>query len=100
MFHSRGVGKPELSPSLKAESCSLGDPSRMACIDGDPLRAVPMNTAPKSLPLGDRRWSSKWSAMNLRSSKRMALSWVSSVPNGWPSPMETVGLGKVNHQNF
>jgi hypothetical protein len=33
-----GIGRPKLSPSLEAESSSLGDSSRMACSDNDPLR--------------------------------------------------------------
>jgi hypothetical protein len=36
-----GTGKLELSPSLKVELSSLGDSSRMACSDSDPLRAMP-----------------------------------------------------------
>jgi hypothetical protein len=36
-LHTIGTGKPELYPSLEAESSLLGDSSRMACSDGDPL---------------------------------------------------------------
>jgi hypothetical protein len=80
-LHSRGIGKLELSPSLKAESSSLGDSLRMACSDGDPLLAMLMNMVPESFPSGNRPWSSEGSAMNLRPLKRMASSWVSSMPN-------------------
>jgi hypothetical protein len=52
--HSRGIGKPELSPSLKAESSSLGDSSRMACSDGDPLWAIPTNTTSELFPSVNR----------------------------------------------
>jgi hypothetical protein len=38
----------------------------MACSDGDPLLAMPMNTSPESFPSGNRPWSSEGSAMNLR----------------------------------
>jgi hypothetical protein len=78
-LHSRGIGKPELSPSLKAESSLLGDFSWMACSDGDPLRAMPMNMTPEPFPLRNRPWSSERLAMNLRPSKRMVSSWVSST---------------------
>jgi hypothetical protein len=53
-LHSRGIGKPELSPSLEAELSSLGNSSRMACSDGDSLRAMPTNMAPKPFALGNR----------------------------------------------
>jgi hypothetical protein len=36
-LHALETGKLELSPSLEAESSSLGDSSRMVCGDGDPL---------------------------------------------------------------
>jgi hypothetical protein len=51
MLHFLGIGKPELSPSLNAESSSLGDSSRMAYSDGDPLRAMIPTMAPASSPL-------------------------------------------------
>jgi hypothetical protein len=70
-LHALETGKPELSPSFKAESSSLGNSSRMACNNGDPLRAMPLTTAPESSPLGDRFKLLKWSAMNSRSSKQM-----------------------------
>jgi hypothetical protein len=37
VLHVLRRGEPELSPSLETESSSLGDSSRMACSDGDPL---------------------------------------------------------------
>jgi hypothetical protein len=37
MLHALGRGEPELSPSLETESSSLGDSSRMACSNGEPL---------------------------------------------------------------
>jgi hypothetical protein len=40
-LHAIGIGKSELSLLLKDESSSLGDSLRMACSDGDPLRAMP-----------------------------------------------------------
>jgi hypothetical protein len=80
-LHTLGTGKSELSPSLMAESSTLGDSSRMACSDGDPLHIVPLTTVVESSPSGDRLELSKWPAMNSRSSKRMASSWVSSTPN-------------------
>jgi hypothetical protein len=80
-LHSRGIGKLELSPSLEVKSSSLGNSSRMACSDGDPLWAMPTNMAPKPFPSGNRLWSSDRSTMNLRPSKRMASSWVSSTLN-------------------
>jgi hypothetical protein len=67
MLHSRGIGKPELPPSLEVESSSLANSSRMACSDGDPLWTMPMNTVPESFPSGDRLWLSKWLVMNSRS---------------------------------
>jgi hypothetical protein len=39
--HALGTGKLELSPSLEAKSSSLGNSSRMAHSDGDPLQAMP-----------------------------------------------------------
>jgi hypothetical protein len=36
-LHSREMGKPELPPSLEAESSSLVDSSRMSCSVGNPL---------------------------------------------------------------
>jgi hypothetical protein len=45
-------GEPKLSPSLKAESSSLGDSSRMACSDGDSLWAMPPNATPELAPFG------------------------------------------------
>jgi hypothetical protein len=53
MLHSRGIGKLELSPSLEAETSSLGDSSRMSCSDGNLLWTMPTNTAPESFPSGD-----------------------------------------------
>jgi hypothetical protein len=51
VLHALGTGEPELSPSLKTESSSLRDSSRMACSDGDPLRVMPLNTMLESAPL-------------------------------------------------
>jgi hypothetical protein len=75
------IGKPELSPSLEAESSSLGDSSTMACSDGNPLRVMPPITVLESSPSGDGLKLSKWSMMNTWSLKRMASSWVSSMLN-------------------
>jgi hypothetical protein len=36
-LQSRGIGKPELHPSLEVESSSLVDYSRKACSDGNLL---------------------------------------------------------------
>jgi hypothetical protein len=80
-LHSQGIGKPVLSPSLKAESSSLGDSSMMACSGGDPLQTMPTNMVLELFPSGNRPWLWKWSMMNLRSSKQMASPWVSSKPN-------------------
>jgi hypothetical protein len=44
-------GEPELSPSLEAESSSLGDSSRMACNDGDLLWVMPLNPHVEVSPL-------------------------------------------------
>jgi hypothetical protein len=71
MCHAIMRGEPELSPSLKAESSSLGDSSRMACNNGDPLRAMPLTTAPESPLSGDGLKLSKRSVMNSRSLKWM-----------------------------
>jgi hypothetical protein len=76
-FHTLGIGKPELSPSLETELSSLNDSSRMACSNGDPLRAMPLTTVPESSPLGDRLNLLEWSAVNSRPLKWMASSWVS-----------------------
>jgi hypothetical protein len=54
VLHALGRGKPVLSLSFEAESCSLGDSSRMACSDGDPLWAMPLTTVLESPPSGDR----------------------------------------------
>jgi hypothetical protein len=78
-LHSQEIGKLELPPSLEAKSSSLGDSSKMACSDGNPLRAMPTNMVLESLPLGNRLWSSDGLVMNLRPSKQMASSWVSSA---------------------
>jgi hypothetical protein len=56
MLHSRGIGKSELSPLIKVESSSLGNSLRMACNDGDPLWAMPTNTAPELFPSSNRPW--------------------------------------------
>jgi hypothetical protein len=64
MLHAIQIGKPELSPSLKAKSSLLGHSSRMSCSDGDPLWAIPPTMALESSPSGDRLKLSKWLAMN------------------------------------
>jgi hypothetical protein len=73
-LHALGTGKPELSPSLEAESSSLDDSSRMACSDSGPLWAMPQTTASKSSSLGDRPKLLDWLVANSRSSKWMASS--------------------------
>jgi hypothetical protein len=45
MLHALGRGEPELSASLEAKSSSLGNSSRMACSDGDPMWVVSLTTA-------------------------------------------------------
>jgi hypothetical protein len=99
-LHTLGIGKSKLSPSLEAKSSLLGDSSRMACSDGDPLWAVAPTAAPKSSPSGNRLKLSKWSAMNSRSSKWIAPSWVSSMSNKYMSLVETTDLSRMNHQNI
>jgi hypothetical protein len=47
VLHSLGRGELELSPSLEAESPSLGDSLRMVCSDGDPLQVTPPHSALK-----------------------------------------------------
>jgi hypothetical protein len=98
-LHAVGIGKPELSPSLEAELSPLGDSSRMACGDGDPLRAMPPITVLELSPSGNRCKLSRWSVINSRSLKWMALSWVSSTPNKEMPPVGVVGLCRMNHQN-
>jgi hypothetical protein len=53
MLHTLRRGEPVLSPSLEAESSSLGDSLRMACNDGDLLWVMPLNPASKLAP---SRW--------------------------------------------
>jgi hypothetical protein len=72
MLHALERGEPKLSPSLETESSSLGDSSRVACSDGDPLWAMPPTTALESPPSGDGLKLLEWSVMNSRSSKWMA----------------------------
>jgi hypothetical protein len=91
-LHTLGVGKAELSPSLEVELSSLGDSSRMACSDGDPLRAMPPATMPELSPLVARLKLLEWSAVNSMSLKWMASSWVSLMLNKQMSPVATVGL--------
>jgi hypothetical protein len=52
ILHVLRRGESELSPSLKAESPSLGNFSRMACSDGDPLRVMPPHSALKLATFG------------------------------------------------
>jgi hypothetical protein len=47
VLHALGTGKPKLSPSLEAESSSLGDSLRIACSDSDPLLVMPPTTMPE-----------------------------------------------------
>jgi hypothetical protein len=47
VLHALRRGELELSPSLKTESSSLGDSSRMAYNDSDPLRVMPLITVSK-----------------------------------------------------
>jgi hypothetical protein len=49
-LHALRRGEPEPSPSLETESSSLGDSSRMAYNDGDPVRVMPLNTTLESGP--------------------------------------------------
>jgi hypothetical protein len=44
-LHALETGKLELSPSLEAESSSLGDSSRMVCSDGDPLQWLAIDSS-------------------------------------------------------
>jgi hypothetical protein len=50
VWHALRRRELKLSPSFKSESPSLGDSSRMACSDGDPLRVMPLNKAPEPTP--------------------------------------------------
>jgi hypothetical protein len=72
MLHALRRGEPEHSPSLETESSSLGDSSRMAFSDGNPLRVMPHTTAPESPPSGDGLKLPEWSVMNSRSPEWMA----------------------------
>jgi hypothetical protein len=47
VLHTLRRGELELSSSLETKSSSLGNSSRMACSDGDPLRVMPPNPVPK-----------------------------------------------------
>jgi hypothetical protein len=71
MLHALRRGERELSPSLEAESSSLGDSSRMACSDGDPLWAMPPTIALESPPSSDGLKLSERSVLNSRSLKWM-----------------------------
>jgi hypothetical protein len=51
MWHALRREELELSPSLETESSLLGDSSRMACNDGDPLWVMPLNATPELAPL-------------------------------------------------
>jgi hypothetical protein len=91
-LHALYSGKLELSPSLEAESSLLGDSSRMACNDGDPLQDMPLTIALESPPSGVQLELSERSVMNSRSSKWMASSWVSLMPNKKMSSTAMMGL--------
>jgi hypothetical protein len=52
VLHALRRGELLLSPSLEAESSSLGDSSRMACSDGDSLRVMPPYYASEPTPTG------------------------------------------------
>jgi hypothetical protein len=88
VLHSLRRGELELSPSLEAESSLLGDNSKMACSEGDPLRVMPLTTAPELPPSSDGIMLLERLAMNSRSSK-----WRASVlseldaEQKWVSPM-------------
>jgi hypothetical protein len=51
LLQRQDMGKPDLPPSLEVESSSPVDSSRMACSDGDLLRATPINMEPESFHL-------------------------------------------------
>jgi hypothetical protein len=74
VLHALGRGEPELSPSLKTLSSSVGDSSRMACSNDNPLWVMPLNIAPESPPSGDRLKVSKQSVINSRS-----LEWMVNI---------------------
>jgi hypothetical protein len=97
VLHALERGKSELSPSLEAESSSLGNSSRMACSDSDPLWAMPSAIAPELARLGDRLKLSGWLAVNSRSSKWMTLSWVSLTSNKRMSPVATMTFREKSH---
>jgi hypothetical protein len=61
VLHTLRRGEPKLFPSLESESSLKGDPLRMACSDGNPLRVMPPNPVLKlpPPPLGDRPRLSK-----------------------------------------
>jgi hypothetical protein len=72
VLHALRRGEPKLSPSLETESSPLGDTSRMACSNGDPLQPMPLTTTLESPPSGDRLRLLERLSMNSRSSKWMA----------------------------
>jgi hypothetical protein len=52
VLHALGRGELDLSPSLKAKLPSLGDSSRMACSDGDPIWVMPPHSVLKFAAFG------------------------------------------------
>jgi hypothetical protein len=93
VLHALGRGEPELPPSLEAKSSTLGNSSRMACSDDDPLHVIPSITALESLPSSDGLKLSARSVMNSRS-----LEWMAGVlseldaSQKWVSLVAMVGL--------
>jgi hypothetical protein len=92
VLHALKRGELELSPSLKTESSSLGNSSRMACSDGDPLWAMLLPTASGSPPSSDELKLLERSVMNSRSSKWMAYVLSEIDAEKQVSPVETVSL--------
>jgi hypothetical protein len=80
ILHPRGLGKLELTPPPKVASPSLKDSLTVVCRDGDPLRTIPMNTAPASFPSGERLWLPMWSVVILRLPEQMLPPKVSLMP--------------------
>jgi hypothetical protein len=50
VLHTIMRGELELSPSLESKLSSLGNYSRMACSNGDPLQVMPPNPVPELPP--------------------------------------------------
>jgi hypothetical protein len=71
VLHTLGRGELALSPTLEAESSSLGDSSMMAGSDGDQVWAMPPTTEMESPPSHDGLKLLEQSAMNSLSLKWM-----------------------------